>query len=1671
MSKLLPLLFVLGCTQGEDPGSQSTVVTQEQLQAEAAKIDANAPTTTTDTQAPREDVKVSGTLALGNAGGDSIASRPVKAFNTQGDVVATGTTTASGAFTLNIPSGATSLLYNRAFGLKNVDSLTVQSLFVGDQSKKAQGVKKPILFDQSRLARDENGKLTYTAGAFTVDKVGAIVGTITLDTNGDAAGIDVYVPGTTHIAKTDSNGQFLLGFLPPGKYSLRADNDGFGSIEWKDILVKPKDTTNLEDAVMRIATGPEIVDFGLLEDADTTLEALIELELEVVGASKYRISQLSDFRDVTFETVDATAQVMDIDFELSGADGIKRIYLEVADSDGLSVVTQLDVLLDTTLPVVPTYEVRSDSAAVGYTNSATPKIYMSSCDDIERIYVAETSSKPAVSDFTIECNDTAGVGTAISVSASEGAKTLYVWALDRADQVSDAARTSSLTLDSTIPTLSVVPSADEDGQILAKDTVELDVASTETGSIYYTFDLSTPTRAASSLPLTTNAGKLVLIDDATVKFMAIDLAGNQTEVLSRNVVIDRDSPYLASITTSSTVSNSMTIPVILSATGATKMKLGESISGLHGNEWEDFSTTANFTLSGVEGENTIYAAFADDAGNEIGLAGEYSVTITVDTVSPVDGRIVILDPGSPTGARDATLAVGSRYAESGLSYEFQVASDGNFDTVDRTMTTTNTWAKISPPLTSDGTYYWRVRALDQAGNASSYTAAPDAKKLVVQTIRESYRETYSFNGSPTEEQMFGAEILPFKDLNGDGESEILVSILLSTYDVSDGASCADCGMVEIFDPNTQTREQTFQEGLPEVALYGHALATCDVTADGNADIVISAPGEEQVVDSVTYRNAGAVYVYDGVTYERIGAIRPELSGEAPINGWAEHSCVASIDGTCTTYGDTLEPFVLRELPYADGGTYFGWSVECLSGDSDATSNSNDAILIGDPLYNNGTGTYGRVVQYEYDSDSESFSATETIAGPTENSEEAFGVAVRYLSDFKAPSCATVGPTLAIGSPWALVEDSEIGSFGLYQFSDGDWALCDQVEGDGEDAEFAKFGGRIFNLGNLDGSNDDSVELAVSSYTDEGGVVRIYSGTDGSVLKSYREFDDDNLNYFGYQVLAVGDMSTTADEQSDILISAPGSTVGGIEESGRVYVFEYTSLDSADNNTGTVLENLTGNPALAGFHGAAVYSMLTDDQTMADEPEGIVISRPGVTIDGYRNVGLIQDFTTTSIAPTAPERITGIYSGELLGSSLALTSDLDDDGLADFYFGRPGLLVDGRSSGGLSLLSAKDEELTSTIASTDLEAGYIGEIVLAMETSILVSSAAGFSLTSTDEALNHTDLNDSTDYPAALYFATDEAANRSVASYYDEENSRTILVIGEGDGGNAVAGAGFVTLFTIDDSSPAFTSRCTYSSAVVDAGLGTGLSFVNDLTDDGAMDLLIGAPGEGKVYIVDGNLDDCDGDADLTVGDDDDIVLGVIADDDDAITAVVGSEGAEDRFGTMVVGLEDADGSGDGLAHVVVGNMNVTATEYEVPPEYFIFEIQDEEDFPVTLARHQQGPREGNLGFFVKEIEDVNNDGKKEIAISHPAGSCTYGNTGRVDILSSAALLTTTEEDDVLQVICNPEETRNNFGSSLLYADITGDGERDFIVGARWFGSSDQYDLGAVYVFPMLPAEH
>jgi hypothetical protein len=124
--------------------------------------------------------------------------------------------------------------------------------------------------------------------------------------------------------------------------------------------------------------------------------------------------------------------------------------------------------------------------------------------------------------------------------------------------------------------------------------------------------------------------------------------------------------------------------------------------------------------SGI-GYYQFYSTARDSAGNEEAAPVAADAICGVDNIPPTKPSCLKPSGGAWTNDNTPKLSwAAATDALSGIShYEVQVDNDANFGSLENTGVTTSTNYTVGNEL-SEGTWYWRVRAVDRAGNAGDW---------------------------------------------------------------------------------------------------------------------------------------------------------------------------------------------------------------------------------------------------------------------------------------------------------------------------------------------------------------------------------------------------------------------------------------------------------------------------------------------------------------------------------------------------------------------------------------------------------------------------------------------------------------------------------------------------------------------------------------------------------------------------------------------------------------------------------------------------------------------------------------------------------------------------------------------------------------------------------------
>lgn len=274
-----------------------------------------------------------------------------------------------------------------------------------------------------------------------------------------------------------------------------------------------------------------------------------------------------------------------------------------------------------------------------------------------------------------------------------------------------------------------------------------------------------------------------------------------------------------------------------------------------------------------------------------------------------------------------------------------------------------------------------------------------------------------------------------------------------------------------------------------------------------------------------------------------------------------------------------------------------------------------------------------------------------------------------------------------------------------------------------------------------------------------------------------------------------------------------------------------------------------------------------------------------------------------------------------------------------------------------------------------------------------------------------------------------------------------------DDGGAMAAAGDVTSVA--------AAETTVRGTATNDTAGTSVASVGDVNGDGGLDLAVGVPGNdaggddaGAVALFDGPVPT----GDLDLGEADALLVG---------------QSPGDRAGHAVAGAGDLDG--DGYADVVVGAPG--AGEADAGAAYVVFGGPDGPAGTVTLGETgvTLGGAPGDRAGWA--VAGANETGGP-VLVGAPRHDAAGRDAGGAFVVSNETLeragtppaaganesptVTLAADADATLV---GEHNRSNAGWALAHAgDVTGDGEADFVVGARKTNTSvagdDATDAGS-----------
>jgi hypothetical protein len=213
-----------------------------------------------------------------------------------------------------------------------------------------------------------------------------------------------------------------------------------------------------------------------------------------------------------------------------------------------------------------------------------------------------------------------------------------------------------------------------------------------------------------------------------------DNAGNPSSPGSFTVYIDTTPPAgIITINGGATYTNSPSVTLTLSAVdgkGSGVAYMCFSNDGSSWSSWEPYATSKQWTLTPGDGIKTVYVKFKDYVGLE---SSPSSDTITLDTTPPSTPTLSSPTDGFRVNPKPTFVWTASSDSTSGVaSYILEVDTSVSFDSSNLRRYEVTTTSYQIPQNLSLGTWYWRVRARDNAGNLGSFSTV---NKIIVDRIK------------------------------------------------------------------------------------------------------------------------------------------------------------------------------------------------------------------------------------------------------------------------------------------------------------------------------------------------------------------------------------------------------------------------------------------------------------------------------------------------------------------------------------------------------------------------------------------------------------------------------------------------------------------------------------------------------------------------------------------------------------------------------------------------------------------------------------------------------------------------------------------------------------------------------------------------------------------------
>jgi hypothetical protein len=485
-----------------------------------------------------------------------------------------------------------------------------------------------------------------------------------------------------------------------------------------------------------------------------------------------------------------------VSFKLSSSDGNRTVYVWFKDESGnISESASDSIYLDRVAPHGGTSR-DSENSNVGVTiiggeNSKTHevKIRVTGYDAVALTgyYISDSSNTPVADsqgwhelgsqaqNFTQEIDYT--------LPSGDGEKTVYVWFRDIANNISKRI-SDRVTVDTIAPAGSVTINNGDRYARSSRVTLSLHASDTNGATGYYASESSTIPATNSNWKSYSNSVSFTLSGgdgNKTVYVWFKDAAGNISRVTSDMITMDATVPGGSVVINNGdhyTRSSRVTLKF-------TRSNSGNDINAYYASEssttpatnsnWRSYSNSVSFTLSGGDGNKTVYAWFKDAAGNISPAASDSIALTTADVTAPVLSSIKINSAN--------TLTTNSRNVVVHIKASDSIGVTGHYmsESSDKPSLSNAGWVSVASQTNTRIDHPFQLSAGD--GNKTVYVWLRDAAGNIsdryndIISLYDEENDVQTLTGNPdgdltgADNQRSDAELNSGADKNG-GQEEL-----------------------------------------------------------------------------------------------------------------------------------------------------------------------------------------------------------------------------------------------------------------------------------------------------------------------------------------------------------------------------------------------------------------------------------------------------------------------------------------------------------------------------------------------------------------------------------------------------------------------------------------------------------------------------------------------------------------------------------------------------------------------------------------------------------------------------------------------------------------------------------------------------------------------------------